>query len=69
MILKTDFMYSLYWILVPFLIVIIVVFIHEVDKGFVDIDINKSKIVRRSYNDISTLSPAFYASFINKYII
>ena len=60
LILKTDFMYSLYWVLVPFLIVIIVAFIREIDKGQMDSDIDKSKIVKRSYNDISTVATVIY---------
>lgn len=61
MILKTNFMYSLYWVLVPFLIVIIVAFIREVDKGQMDSDIDKSKIVKRSYNDVSSVATVIYA--------
>lgn len=61
LILKTKFTYSLYWTLIPFLIVLIVAFIREVDKGRIDTDIDKSKMIKRSYNDISTLSTVFYA--------
>ena len=59
--LQTKFTYSLYWTLIPFLIVLIVNFIREVDKGMVDTDIDNSKAIKRSYNDLSTLSTVFYA--------
>ena len=32
----------------------------EVDKGQVDYDIDKSKLVKRSYNDTTTLATVFY---------
>ena len=59
--LQTKFTYSLYWTLIPFLTVLIVCFISEVDKGMIDTDIDNSKTIKRSYNDISTLSTVFYA--------
>ena len=33
---------------------------YEVDKGQVDYDIDKSKLVKRSYNDTTTLATVFY---------
>ena len=35
-------------------------FLYEIDKGQVDSDINKSKIVKHSYNDTTTLATVFY---------
>ena len=52
--------YSLYWILVPVLIFILMMLLYEVDKGQVDYDIDKSKLVKRSYNDTTTLATVFY---------
>lgn len=60
-VLQTKFTYSLYWTVIPFLIILIVALINEVDKGQLDVDKEKSKIIRRSYNDISTLATIFYA--------
>ena len=55
-----NFSYSLYWILVPVLIFILMMLLYEVDKGQVDYDIDKSKLVKRSYNDTTTLATVFY---------
>lgn len=52
--------YSLYWILIPILIFLIVMFIYEVDKGLIEINQNKGKSIRRSYNDITVVSTVFY---------
>ena len=60
LVLKNNFSYSLYWILVPVLIFILMMLLYEVDKGQVDYDIDKSKLVKRSYNDTTTLAPVFY---------
>jgi uncharacterized membrane protein len=34
--------------------------LYEVDKGQVDSDIDKSKMVKRSYNDTTTIATVFY---------
>ena len=52
--------YSLYWILIPILIFLIVMFIYEVDKGLIEINQNEGKSIRRSYNDITVVSTVFY---------
>ena len=52
--------YSLYWILIPILIFLIVMFISEVDKGLIEINQNEGKSIRRSYNDITVVSTVFY---------
>ena len=59
--LKTKITYSLYWTITPFLILLIILFIREVDKGTIDTDINKSKTIKSSYNDSSTIATVFYA--------
>lgn len=60
LVLKNNFSYSLYWILVHVLIFILMMLLYEVDKGQVDYDIDKSKLVKRSYNDTTTLATVFY---------
>ena len=40
-VLKNNFSYSLYWILVPVLIFLLMMLLYEVDKGQVDSDIDK----------------------------
>lgn len=52
--------YSLYWILIPILIFLIVMFIYEVDKGLIEINQNEGKSIRRSCNDITVVSTVFY---------
>ena len=52
--------YSLYWILIPILIFLIVMFIYEVDKGLIEINQNEGTSIRRSYNDITVVSTVFY---------
>ena len=52
--------YSLYWILIPILIFLIVMFIYEADKGLIEINQNEGKSIRRSYNDITVVSTVFY---------
>ena len=59
-VLKNNFSYSLYWILVPVLIFLLMMLLYEVDKGQVDSDIDKSKMVKRSYNDTTTIATVFY---------
>lgn len=57
---KNNFTYSLYWIIVPMLIFILLLYQYEIDKGKIDLDINKSKIIKLSYIDTTTISTAFY---------
>lgn len=57
---NTKLTYSLYWISIPVLIVLIVCFMYEVDKGLIEINKNEGKSIRRSYNDITVVSTVFY---------
>ena len=45
---KNNFTYSLYWIIVPMLIFVLILYQYEIDKGKIDLDINKSKIIKLS---------------------
>ena len=58
--LKTQFFYSLYWALIPLLIMFVMLLIREIDKGNIDTDINKSKIIKRAYNDSTAIAIVFY---------
>ena len=58
--LKTQFTYSLYWALIPLLIMFVMLLIREIDKGNLDTDINKSKIIKRAYNDSTAIAIVFY---------
>ena len=55
LIFQTKFTYSLYWIIVPLIIIFSVLFIHEIDKGKIDTDIDKSSLIKRAYNDSTTI--------------
>lgn len=61
LIFNTKLTYSLYWISIPALIVFIIAFMREVDKGLVDSDLDESKMIKRAYNDATTISTIFYA--------
>lgn len=58
--LKTQFTYSLYWALIPLLIMFVMLLIREIDKGNLDTDIDKSKLIKRAYNDTTAISIVFY---------
>jgi len=58
--LKTQFTYSLYWVLIPLLIMFVMLLIREIDKGNLDTDIDKSKLIKRAYNDTTAISIVFY---------
>ena len=58
--LKTQFFYSLYWALIPLLLTFVMLLIREIDKGNIDTDINKSKTIKRTYNDSTAIAIVFY---------
>lgn len=58
--LKTQFFYSLYWALIPLLLMFVMLLIGEIDKGNLDTDINKSKTIKRVYNDSTAIAIVFY---------
>ena len=60
LIIKTKFAYSLYWFIVPLLILLLILVIREWSKRGKDSDIDKSKIIQRSFDDTTTLSTVFY---------
>ena len=58
--LKTQFFYSLYWALIPLLLMFVMLLIREIDKGTLDTDINKSKTIKRAYTDSTAIAIVFY---------
>ena len=58
--LKTQFFYSLYWALIPLLLMFVMLLIREIDKGKLDKDLNKSKQIKQSYSDMTTVATVFY---------
>ena len=58
--LKSQFFYSLYWALIPLLLMFVMLLIREIDKGNIDTDINKSKSIKKAYNDSTAIAIVFY---------
>lgn len=58
--LKTQFFYSLYWALIPLLLMFVMLLIREIDKGTLDTDIYKSKTIKRAYTDSTAIAIVFY---------
>lgn len=57
-----KYTYSLYWCAIPLLIIILLSFINVWSELGTNSDIDKSKIVQRSFDDITTLSTVFYGA-------
>lgn len=60
LIMKTKIAYSLYWFIVPVVILLLILVIREWSKRGQDSDIDKSKTIQRSFDDTTTLSTVFY---------
>ena len=58
--LKTQFFYSLYWALIPLLLMFVMLLIREIDKVTLDTDIYKSKTIKRAYTDSTAIAIVFY---------
>lgn len=67
LIIKNKLAYSLYWFIVPLLILLLILVIREWSKRGKDSDIDKSKIIQRSFDDTTTLSTVFYAIALKKH--
>lgn len=61
---QNKYTYSSFWTTSFLVMILIVSFIYEVDKGLVDSDLDESKKIKRSYNDSTTISTVFYAIII-----
>lgn len=57
---KTQWFYSLYWCSVPFLIVFLMAFLNAISIRGKDSDIDKTKVIQRSFDDTTTISTFFY---------
>ncbi len=60
LIMETKLAYSLYWFIVPVVILLLILVIKEWSKRGQDSDIDKSKTIQRSFDDTTTLSTVFY---------
>ena len=55
LIMKTKLAYSLYWFIVPVVILLLILVIREWSKRGQDSDIDKSKTIQRSFDDNTTI--------------
>lgn len=57
---QNEFGYRLYWVVVPFLMVLILSLIQRWSVRGLNADIDESKVIQRSFDDLTTLSTVFY---------
>lgn len=60
LILKSDYGYSLYWTITPFLVVLVISVIQKWSARGLNVDTEESKVIQRSFDDITTLSTVFF---------
>jgi len=58
--LKNDYGYRLYWVIAPFLTVLVLVVIKKWSARGLNADTEESKIIQRSFDDTTTLSTVFF---------
>ncbi len=61
---QNKYTYSSFWTTSFLVIILVISFVYEVDKGLVDSDLDESKKIKRSYNDSTTISTMFYAMIL-----
>ena len=60
LILRNDIIKSLYWTLIPLLILIIIVFINNLSKRGLNVDKSNSNLIQRSFDDITAVAIVIY---------
>ena len=60
LVLKNNKIYSLYWITIPVVMIIMVLLLKKYDKQGLNLDKEKSSAIIRNYNDITTVASTFY---------
>lgn len=58
--LKNDYGYRLYWVITPFLMVLILLVIKKWSARGLNADTEESKVIQRSFDDTTTLSTVFF---------
>lgn len=58
--LKNDYGYSIYWVITPFLLVLILLVIQKWSARGLNADTEESKVIQRSFDDSTTLSTVFF---------
>lgn len=60
LVLKNDYGYSLYWTITPFLVVLVISVIQKWSARGLNVDTEESRVIQRSFDDITTLSTVFF---------
>ena len=57
---KNDYGYRLYWVITPFLMVLVLLVIKKWSARGLNADTEESKVIQRSFDDTTTLSTVFF---------
>ena len=57
---KIDYGYSMYWVITPFLMILVLSVIQKWSVRGLNADVDDSKTIQRSFDDITTLSTVFF---------
>lgn len=60
LILKNDYGYRLYWVITPFLMVLVLLVIKKWSVRELNADTEESKVIQRSFGDTTALSTVFF---------
>lgn len=60
LILKNDYGYNLYWVVTPFITVLVVSVIQKWSVRGLNVDKEESKVIQRTFDDTTTLSTVFF---------
>ena len=60
LVMKNNYGYTLYWIIVPFLLVVILSTIQKWSVRGLNADTDESKVIQRSFDDSTSLSTVFF---------
>ena len=58
--LKNDYGYNLYWVITPFLTVLVLLVIQKWSARGLNVNTEESKVIQRSFDDTTTLSTVFF---------
>lgn len=58
--LKNDYGYRLYWVITPFLMVLVLLIIKKWSARGLNADTEESKVIQRSFDDTTALSTVFF---------
>lgn len=58
--LKNDYGYRLYWVITPFLMVLVLLVIKKWSARGLDADTEESRVIQRSFDDTTALSTVFF---------